>query len=94
MHKFGIIDDAIILIQNELFSYNEANIGKSNSLQTEAGLCARCLHARRTISKHGGTFILCKLAEIERRFPKYPLLPILSCEGYQLDLKPNLDSSV
>ncbi len=48
-----------------------------------AGLCASCTHARRIESTRGSDFILCELSLTNSRFPKYPRLPILSCDGYK-----------
>jgi hypothetical protein len=50
--------------------------------QKAAGLCADCIHARRIESARGSLFVLCNLSHTDRRFPKYPRLPILSCDGY------------
>jgi len=47
------------------------------------GLCAACRHARVVHSSHGSTFYLCRLAEIDPRFDKYPRLPVLRCAGYE-----------
>ena len=48
------------------------------------GLCATCRHARVVHSSHGSTFYLCRLADIDPRFDKYPRLPVLRCAGYEL----------
>jgi hypothetical protein len=48
-----------------------------------AGLCSDCLQARRLESARGSVFILCNLSLSDPRFPKYPRLPILSCDGYK-----------
>ena len=48
-----------------------------------AGLCADCLHARCIESERGSVFILCNLSVTDPRFPKYPRLPVLSCDGYK-----------
>ncbi len=48
-----------------------------------AGLCTDCLHSRRIESAHGSLFILCNLSLTDPRFPKYPSLPVLSCDGYK-----------
>jgi hypothetical protein len=48
-----------------------------------AGLCSDCLHARRIESPRGSVFMLCNLSLTDDRFPKYPRLPVLSCEGYK-----------
>ena len=51
-----------------------------------AGLCAECVHARRIESSHGSAFYLCELSHTDPRFPKYPRLPVLSCDGYKKKL--------
>lgn len=47
------------------------------------GLCATCRHARVVQSSRGSTFYLCRLAETDSRFAKYPRLPVLRCAGYE-----------
>jgi hypothetical protein len=51
-----------------------------------AGLCAECLHARRRESDRGSVFYLCELSASDPRFPKYPRLPVLSCDGFKKKL--------
>jgi hypothetical protein len=46
------------------------------------GLCETCVHVRSVDSAKGSTFLLCTLSVTDPRFPKYPRLPILSCNGY------------
>ncbi len=48
-----------------------------------AGLCTDCLHSRRIESAHGSAFFLCELSLTDPRYPKYPRLPVLSCDGYK-----------
>jgi hypothetical protein len=48
------------------------------------GLCATCGHVRVMQSSHGSTFYLCQKSETDRRFAKYPRLPVLRCAGYTL----------
>jgi hypothetical protein len=52
-------------------------------LRDPIGLCATCRHARVVQSSHGSTFYLCRLAESDPRFSKYPRLPVLRCAGYE-----------
>jgi hypothetical protein len=47
------------------------------------GLCARCRHARRLRSERGSAFWLCGRAAADRRFAKYPRLPVRECPGYE-----------
>ena len=47
------------------------------------GLCARCVHARPISSSRGSVFYLCRLSEVDTRFPKYPRLPVLRCSGFR-----------
>jgi len=46
------------------------------------GLCATCAHGQRVTSARGSTFWRCGLSERDARFPKYPRLPVLACEGF------------
>jgi len=48
-----------------------------------AGLCGDCVHAREVESARGSVFILCNLSLTDPRFPKYPRLPVLGCDGYK-----------
>jgi hypothetical protein len=48
-----------------------------------AGLCDDCAHGRRIESERGSVFLLCELALTDSRFPKYPRLPVLACDGYK-----------
>ncbi|MCI0706079.1 MAG: hypothetical protein L0Y80_01160 [Ignavibacteriae bacterium] len=47
------------------------------------GLCSHCANARVIENPRGSTFILCTLSESDPRFPKYPRLPVLSCDGFE-----------
>jgi hypothetical protein len=47
------------------------------------GLCAGCRHARRIETTRGSTFWLCRLSETDRRYPRYPALPVVSCAGFE-----------
>jgi hypothetical protein len=47
------------------------------------GMCATCVQVRRLQSDRGSVFFLCQLAFTDDRFPKYPRLPVLQCDGYQ-----------
>lgn len=48
-----------------------------------AGLCATCGHARSVRSGRGSVFVLCGRAATDRRFRKYPPLPVVRCAGYE-----------
>jgi hypothetical protein len=37
---------------------------------------------RDVISGTGSRFLLCKLAAVDRRYPKYPPQPLRKCSGY------------
>jgi hypothetical protein len=47
------------------------------------GLCARCRHARVQTTARGSTFWRCLLAETDRRFVRYPTLPVRACPGFE-----------
>jgi hypothetical protein len=54
-----------------------------SNLPSKAGLCSHCVHARRISSDRGSVFLLCELSLTDRRFPKYPRLPVLACDGHE-----------
>jgi len=56
---------------------------------TLVGLCEACRHADVVQSGRGGVFSRCLLSRHDRRFPKYPYLPVLRCVGFQPKLATN-----
>jgi hypothetical protein len=54
-----------------------------DGLRDPIGLCAACRHSRVVQSARGSTFYLCRRAESDARFAKYPRLPVLRCAGYE-----------
>ena len=48
----------------------------------DPGLCADCKFAHVIESDRGSVFYQCKLSFTDPRFPKYPRLPVLECDGY------------
>ncbi|HVT61654.1 MAG TPA: hypothetical protein VHR45_25055 [Thermoanaerobaculia bacterium] len=51
-------------------------------LAVAAGLCAACVHLRLLASPRS-VFVRCALAATDPRFPRYPALPVLACDGYR-----------
>jgi len=51
--------------------------------QERVGLCARCRHAQRVRSGKGSVFFLCRMSQVDPRFPKYPNLPVRACAGFE-----------
>jgi hypothetical protein len=47
----------------------------------EPGLCAACVHGR-IVSGARSSFLRCGLADVDKRFPRYPSLPVLECSGF------------
>ena len=58
------------------------------------GLCADCQHAERITSSRATTFYMCRLSLVDPRYPKYPRLPVLTCEGYKRTNPPRRGSPV
>lgn len=50
---------------------------------TAAGLCLSCRWARRVTNRRGSVFFRCGRADGDPRFPRYPPLPVLVCEGFE-----------
>jgi hypothetical protein len=51
-------------------------------MPVSAGLCADCLNVKIMRSDRESVFYLCRLSFTDSRFPKYPALPVLNCDGY------------
>jgi hypothetical protein len=47
------------------------------------GLCRTCVHARRLVTARGSRFLFCELSRTDPRFPRYPNLPVLACDGFE-----------
>jgi hypothetical protein len=45
-------------------------------------LCRDCVHCKQVISGTGSRFWLCKLSHMDRRYPKYPMQPVVCCQGF------------
>jgi len=52
-------------------------------MDAKIGLCETCRHAQVIRSDRGSIFHLCRLSFTDRRFPKYPRLPVVECPGYR-----------
>lgn len=46
------------------------------------GLCESCRNVKVVETRTGSRFFLCRLSEVDPRFPKYPRIPVLRCAGY------------
>ncbi len=53
------------------------------SARPEAGLCERCRHQRLVPNTRGSVFSLCERSRTDKRFPRYPRLPVLECAGFE-----------
>ncbi|HEV8308532.1 MAG TPA: hypothetical protein VGW35_12790 [Methylomirabilota bacterium] len=51
--------------------------------RARVGLCWDCRWARRVTSGRGSVFFLCRRAETDPAYPKYPGLPRLRCTGHE-----------
>ena len=50
-------------------------------LDSEPGLCGRCVY-RELLSSKRSVFLRCGLAATDARFPRYPPLPVMRCSGF------------
>jgi hypothetical protein len=60
----------------------DRSVGLNTPPDQKAGLCASCIHAKVITSSRGSVFYQCGLSFVDDRFPKYPALPVLRCDGY------------
>lgn len=47
-----------------------------------AGLCVACRHLR-LLRSDRSRFVRCWLAESDPAYPRYPVLPVLACDGHE-----------
>jgi uncharacterized protein len=45
-------------------------------------LCETCAYRREVVSGTGSRFLLCQLSQRDHRFAKYPVQPVVACDGY------------
>jgi hypothetical protein len=57
------------------------------------GLCERCRHGRTILTDRESRFWLCQRSATDPRFPKYPVLPVLQCIGYEPALPHDQDTA-
>ena len=50
-------------------------------LPVDPGLCASCRHLRLLRSPRS-VFVFCRKSEEDARFPRYPRLPVMACDGW------------
>ena len=49
----------------------------------KAGLCDSCRHQKLVGNTRGSTFSMCERSKTDERYPKYPRLPVVECEGWE-----------
>jgi hypothetical protein len=49
----------------------------------KAGLCDSCRHQKLIRNTRGSTFSMCELSKSDKRYPKYPRLPVKRCAGWE-----------
>jgi hypothetical protein len=60
-----------------------AGRGPADADRARAGLCADCRWARRVPNARGSVFFLCRRAETDSSYSRYPRLPRLACAGHE-----------
>jgi len=46
-------------------------------------LCETCAWMREVVTPKGSRFLLCRLSQTDRAYPKYPPQPVVQCDGYR-----------
>jgi hypothetical protein len=59
-----------------------ADAGGVRRANPVVGLCANCQHVHQLRSARGSTFYLCRRAETDPAYARYPRIPVLACPGY------------
>jgi hypothetical protein len=58
------------------------HVGVRVARPPDLGLCASCVHGR-VLTGARSSFLRCGLADVDKRFPRYPSLPVLECTGFK-----------
>ena len=58
-------------------------VDREQNTMMEGSLCNSCSHTHEIVSGKGSRFLLCRLSQFDRRFPKYPPQPVASCTGFE-----------
>lgn len=58
-------------------------MSRSGGAHPGAGLCSTCRHRRLVVNRRGSLFTLCRRSETDARFPRYPRIPVVRCDGYE-----------
>jgi hypothetical protein len=53
-----------------------------------SGLCDGCLHQKLVPNTRGSVFSLCLRSREDRRYPRYPRVPVLACPGHEPRRRP------
>jgi hypothetical protein len=53
---------------------------------TRIGLCQACRHLKRYRNDRGSIFYYCRRSESDPTYPKYPVLPVSDCAGFERDM--------
>jgi hypothetical protein len=48
------------------------------------GLCGACRHSRSIETQRGSIFRLCERSLTDRRYERYPALPMIRCDGFEV----------
>jgi hypothetical protein len=57
--------------------------GAQPQVPPRAGLCDTCAHQQLVRNTRGSTFSLCRRSREDPAYPRYPRVPVLSCQGYR-----------
>ncbi len=58
--------------------------GGRDTSDSTVGLCARCSHAQPVPHpRKGAPYWQCALWKVDRDYPRYPRLPVTSCDGFE-----------
>lgn len=59
-----------------------------------AGLCQTCRHQKVVRTARGSVFSLCRRADSDPRYRKYPSLPVRTCSGYEETTDPQKERGI
>jgi len=87
-HEKQQVAEAVLRFVSQFADGDRAGVGEPISVpgdeppSSAAGLCGHCRHVR-WVRAARSTFALCRRAETDPSFPRYPQLPVRGCAGHE-----------
>ena len=70
-------------VESKDFVGSNPTLSASVAAAGDAGLCSACRYSRLIVTARGSEFRLCERSATDPAYPRYPVLPVRRCEGFE-----------